>query len=208
MARTESNAELALDSVCPAFELLCVISGRAMGRDDIFSGIDDAQGRKGLLLAFVCVHCPFVQHMEQAFGELAAEYAGRIAVAAISSNDVMAFPQDAPGFMREQATRLGWTFPYLYDESQETAREFHAACTPDLYLFDQKFRLVYHGQFDETRPYRQSDAAAGVIRDDRIHQAAHGEDLRRALEAVLAGKPPLAVQRPGLGCNIKWRGRA
>ena len=107
--------------------------------------------------------------------------------------------------MKGQAERLRWGFPYLWDESQETAREFHAACTPDLYLFDRDFRLVYHGQFDETRPYRQSDAAAGVVKDARVHQAAHGADLRRAFEALLGGEGPLAEQRVSLGCNIKWR---
>ncbi|GAA3747555.1 thioredoxin family protein [Terriglobus aquaticus] len=205
MARTESNQELPLGADCPAFELVNVIDERAVGRDDVFGGVDDADGRKGLLVAFVCVHCPFVKHMEQAFAALAAEYADRIAFVAISSNDVDEYPEDAPEHMREQAARLGWKFPYLVDESQETAKVFHAACTPDLYLFDREFNLVYHGQFDETRPYRQSDAAAGVVKDERIHQAAHGGDLRRALGALLAGEPPLQDQRPGLGCNIKWR---
>ena len=205
MARTESNHELPLGALCPAFELTNVTDGHAVGRDDVFGGVDDADGRKGLLVAFVCVHCPFVKHMEEAFAALAAEYADRISAVAISSNDVQEYPQDAPEFMREQAARLGWKFPYLFDESQETAIEFHAACTPDLYLFDEDFKLVYHGQFDETRPYRASDTNAGVIKDERIHQTAHGGDLRRAFDALLAGDPPLANQHPGLGCNIKWR---
>lgn len=205
MARTESNHELPLGADCPAFELSCATSGKAFGRDDVFGGVDDADGRKGLLVAFLCVHCPFVKHMEAAFGALAAEFTESIATVAISSNDVQEFPQDAPEHMRAQAERLGWNFPYLFDESQETAREFHAACTPDLYLFDTEYKLVYHGQFDETRPYRQSDADAGVVKDERIHQAAHGGDLRRAIQALLAGQPPIAEQRPGLGCNIKWR---
>ena len=106
--------------------------------------------------------------------------------------------------VRDQAARLGWCFPYLQDEAQETAREFHAACTPDIYLFDRDLSLVYHGQFDETRPYRASDQSAGVVKDDRIHQQAHGADLRRAIENLLAGKPPLGQQTPCLGCNIKW----
>ena len=205
MARTESNQELPLGAMCPAFELPCAISGKAIGRDDVFAGNDDASGRGGLLLTFLSVHCPFVQHMEATLGTLASEYADRIATVAISSNDVREFPQDAPEFMRAQAERLGWQFPYLFDASQETAREFHAACTPDLYLFDREFRLVYHGQFDGTRPYRESDARAGVVRDERIHQPANGGDLRRAIDALLAGEPPLQDQRPGLGCNIKWR---
>lgn len=205
MARTESNTELPLGAVCPAFELTDVCSGRAVGRDDLFSGVDGTEGRRGLLVAFLSVHCPFVQHMEAAFGALAAEYADRVATVAISSNDVQAFPEDGPEKMRAQAERLRWGFPYLWDESQETAREFHAACTPDLYLFDHELRLMYHAQFDETRPYRQSDVAAGTAKDARVHQAAHGGDLRRALDAMLTGEGRLENQRVSLGCNIKWR---
>ena len=201
MARTESTSDLPLGAVCPAFELPDVTTGRATGRDDVFGGLDDAQERRGLLVAFVCVHCPFVQHMEEAFGRLAAEFAGEIATVAISSNDVATHPEDAPEHMRAQAERLGWRFPYLYDESQETAREFHAACTPDLYLFDREMKLVYHAQFDGTRPYRKSD----VEFRPEIHQAANGNDLRAAIEALRSGQPPLDHQRPSLGCNIKWR---
>lgn len=205
MARTESNTELPIGTVCPAFELTDVRSGRAVGRDDAYGGVDDAGGRQGLLVAFVSVHCPFVRHMERAFGALAAEYADRIATVAICSNDVVAFPEDGPEQMKAQAERLRWGFPYVFDESQETAREFRAACTPDLYLFDRELRLVYHAQFDETRPYRQSDGAAGVVKDERVYREAHGADLRRAFEALLVGEAPLLGQRPSLGCNIKWR---
>ena len=116
--------------------------------------------------------------------------------------------------MKKQGQRLGWdqggegavpcTIPYLHDPSQETAREFHAACTPDLYLFDADFKLVYHAQFDRTRPYRESDAARGLERHPEIHQAAHGADLERAIENLIAGGEPLVDQTPSLGCNIKW----
>ncbi len=205
MARTPSNYDLALGSTCPPFELLDVRTGKAMGRDDIFGGVDDLDKRGGLLVEFLSVHCPFVQHMEAALGRLTTEFADRIATVAIMSNDIAAFPQDGPEPMRDQAARLGWCFPYLQDEAQETAREFHAACTPDIFLFDRDFSLVYHGQFDETRPYRESDAKAGIVKDDRIHQAAHGSDLRNAIENMLAGNAPLAAQTPCLGCNIKWR---
>lgn len=205
MARTESNSELPLGATCPAFELLDVRTGEAMGRDDIYGGVDDADGRSGLLVAFLSVHCPFVQHMESALGALTREFADRVAAVAIMSNDIGTYPQDGPEPMREQATRLDWSFPYLQDEAQETAREFHAACTPDLYLFDRNMRLVYHGQFDETRPYRTSDEQAGIRKDERIHNSANGTDLRRAMETLLAGQPPLAEQRACLGCNIKWR---
>ncbi len=205
MARTESNFDLPLGAICPAFELQDVITGRGFGRDDIYGGVDDANGRKGLLVAFLCVHCPFVQHMEDAFATLAREFKEHIAFAAISSNDVQAYPEDAPQHMRAQAERLGWRFPYLFDESQETAREFYAACTPDLYLFAEQCRLTYHGQFDHTRPYRLSDAQRGVEKDEAIHQKANGSDLRRAIEALLRGDGPLEDQVPCLGCGIKWR---
>ncbi len=211
MARTPSNQDLPLGATCPGFELTDVVTGRALGRDDIFGGSDDERGRKGLLVAFLSVHCPFVQHMEAAFTAAAADFVDSIATVAICSNDDSIVPEDAPEHMRAQAERLCWAaiggggLPYLHDASQETAREFHAACTPDLYLFDARFALVYHAQFDETRPYRASDASNFVQYDERIHQAAHGANLRAAVEALRSGKPPLELQRPSLGCNIKWR---
>ena len=214
MARTPSNTDLPLGALCPAFELTDVLTGTAMGRDDIFGGPDeerfDGACRQGLLVAFFSVHCPFVQHMEQAFTALAAKYVGSIAIVAICSNDAEAFPEDAPDKMKEQALRLGWNtigdgISYLADTSQETAREFHAACTPDLYLFNKNYELTYHAQFDPTRPYRQSDANNGVIEDLRIHQPANGSDLAAAIEALLAHQPPIQQQVPSLGCNIKWR---
>ncbi len=221
MARTPSNQDLPLGTVCPAFTLPDALTGSIMSRDDIFGGPDDAQGRKGLLVAFLSVHCPFVQHMEQAFTTLLRDYADRIAAVAICSNDAETVPEDAPEHMRAQAIRLGWPaigkgkeaaispvdvpcIPYLIDASQETARAFHAACTPDIYLFNAQYELVYHAQFDETRPYRASDKNSGITKDPRIHQPAHGADLRSAIEALLADAPPLATQTPSLGCNIKW----
>jgi hypothetical protein len=241
MARTPSNTDLPLGTICPPFELPCVLcDNMAYGRDDIFAGPDDS--RHGLLVAFLSVHCPFVQHMEQAFTALAKKYAGQIATVAICSNDAEAFPEDAPNHMREQGLRLGWTtseskesngsngnnennvrngssegnassettetnclIPYLHDASQEVAHEFHAACTPDLYLFNSSYELVYHAQFDRTRPYRQSDANAGIERHPEIHAPAHGADLEAAIQALIAGAPPITPQIPGLGCNIKWR---
>ena len=214
MARTPSNHDLALGSLCPSFQLSDVLSGKVFSRDTIFGGSGSVGARHGLLVAFLSVHCPFVQHMEEALTAVAAEYADRIAAVAVCSNDEVTVPEDAPDHMRAQAERLGWSsigssgMPYLSDASQETARDFHAACTPDLYLFNDQLELVYHAQFDETRPYRASDAAAGVVKDDRIHQAAHGADLRRAMEALVAGQPPLTSQTPSLGCNIKWRENA
>ncbi len=208
MARTPSNQDLPLGSICPSFELPCVLCGKPRGRDDIFGGTDDPHDRKGLLVAFFSVHCPFVQHMELAFTALMREYTSRIAAVAICSNDADAFPEDAPEHMRAQGERLGWPafhMPYLADASQETAHAFHAACTPDLYLFNTHYKLVYHAQFDETRPYRASDENNGIAKHPRIHQPAHGAGLRHAIEALLAGQPPITTQIPSLGCNIKWR---
>lgn len=207
MARTPSNQDLPLGTTCPAFELTDVITGRAMGRDDIFGGLDDETERKGLLVAFLSVHCPFVQHMEAALTTLLKEHTGSIAAVAICSNTATT-PEDAPEHMKAQALRLGWDtlgVPYLDDESQQTAREFHAACTPDLFLFNANYELTYHAQFDATRPYRQSDANNGVPKDNRIHQPAHGADLRTGIHALLTNQPPLTQQIPSLGCNIKWR---
>lgn len=201
--------------MCPDFRLPCVLCDRELGRDEIFGGHADVHGRKGLLVAFVSVHCPFVQHMEQAFTAVAKKYAADIATVCICSNDMVAFPEDSPAEMKKQGERLGWdvggdgpvpcAMPYLHDASQNTARSFFAACTPDLYLFDRDLRLVYHAQFDRTRPYRDSDAARGLERHADIHQAANGADLEAAMTNLVAGGAPLRNQVPSLGCNIKWR---
>ena len=204
---------VALGTVAPAFELPDVVSGRAMGRDDVFalSWDDDASdqanlmpgggtsrtGRHGLLVMFVCVHCPFVQHVEAELARLGVDYEGRIAMAAISSNDVTQYPEDGPEAMKLQAERLGWRFPYLFDETQEVARAFHAACTPDFFLYDAGMKLVYRGQLDGSRPMRPSGGGNTL--------PVNGEDLRRAMDAVIAGKRPDPNQRGSLGCNIKWK---
>jgi hypothetical protein len=145
---------------------------------------------------FICVHCPYVKHVEQELARIGVDYAGRIGIAAISSNDVAAFPEDSPAEMKKQAQRLGFRFPYLYDETQEVAREYQAACTPDFFLFDAGMRLAYRGQLDDSRP-RRGDFGNDV--------SVTGRDLRAALDAVLAGKRPDPNQRTSLGCNIKWR---
>ena len=208
MARTPSNTDLPLGTPCPAFELIDVLSNRGIGRDDIFGGPDDLTERKGLLVLFLCVHCPFVQHMELALTKLIARYADRIATVAIMSNDIGTQPEDDPNAMREQAYRLGWDklgVPYLFDPTQETAREFHAACTPDLYLFNANYELTYHAQFDRTRPYRDSDKKNGLTRHPEIHTEAHGADLEAAIQALLHNQLPVTPQTASLGCNIKWR---
>ena len=201
-----------LGTVAPAFELVDVVSGQGLGRDDVFEmswdqGASDQTnmmtgggtskgGRHGLLVMFVCVHCPYVKHVEEELARIGRDYEGKIAIAAISSNDVEEYPQDGPEEMKRQAERLGWRFPYLFDETQEAARSYGAACTPDFFLYDAEMRLVYRGQLDESRPRRG---------DSGNDEPVTGVDLRRAMDDVIAGRRPDTNQRTSLGCNIKWR---
>ena len=195
MARMESTM-VELGTVAPAFELLDVVSGRAMGRDDVFALAGEEGAGRGLLVMFVCVHCPFVKHVEEQLARLGEDYEGRMAMVAISANDAVAYPEDGPAGMKAQAERLGWRFPYLYDETQEVARAYDAACTPDFFLFDGELKLVYRGQLDGSRPQRASGGGNDLPVD--------GADLRRAMDDVLAGRVPSTEQRNSLGCNIKW----
>ncbi len=152
----------------------------------------DFRDAKALLVVFMCNHCPFVRHVLDAFVELAAEYQKKgLAVVGVNANDVDSFPDDRPERMAQIAREKGFTFPYLYDESQGTAQAYHAACTPDFFLFDGSRKLVYRGQMDDSRPGSNKPVT--------------GSDLRAALDAVLAGRPTPDVQKPSLGCNIKWR---
>ena len=187
MSSTQS-AMVELGTVAPAFELPDVLTGRAVGRDDV--------AKNGLLVMFICVHCPYVKHAEAELARIGVDYEGKIGIAAISSNDVASYPQDGPEEMKAQAQRLGFRFPYLFDETQEVARAYDAACTPEFFLFDAEMKLVYHGQLDDSRPRR-----GGSGNDIPLT----GRDLRLALDAVLAGKRPDTSQRFSLGCNIKWR---
>lgn len=156
----------------------------------------DFSDKPVLLVAFICNHCPYVKHIREGFAQLAKEYQAKgVAVVAISSNDVTTHPDDAPAKMAEEVKLAGYTFPYLYDETQDVAKAYRAACTPDLYVFDKDRRLVYRGQLDDSRPGNEIPVT--------------GKDLRAALDAALAGKPPLENQKPSIGCNIKWKpGRA
>ena len=152
----------------------------------------DFRDRSALLVAFICGHCPFVRHIRGEFARYAREYRARgLAVVAINSNDLAAYPQDGPDGMRAEAAELGYDFPYLLDETQAVAKGYRAACTPDFFLFDADRRLVYRGQFDSSRPGNG--------------QAVTGADLRAATTAVLEGRPPRAQQTPSIGCNIKWK---
>ena len=148
--------------------------------------------KPALLVVFMCNHCPYVKHLRAGLAQLAPDYLPRaVAVVGINSNDVANYPEDSPAKMAAEVKSAGYIFPYLYDESQAVAKAYRAACTPDFFLFDRGRRLVYRGQFDASRP------GNGV--------PVTGKDLRAALDAVLAGKPPSTFQSPSIGCNIKWK---
>jgi peroxiredoxin len=184
MALTESTM-LELGTIAPDFALTDAVTSKTVRRDDF-------RGKEALLVLFICAHCPYVKHIEKSLGQLGADYAGKpLAIVAISSNDVNTHPADSPAGMKQQAKDNGFVFPYLYDESQAVAHAYKAACTPDPYLFDADFKLVYRGQYDDSRP------GNGV--------PVTGKDLRAAIDAVLAGKPAPTEQKPSIGCNIKWK---
>jgi peroxiredoxin len=175
---------LPLGTPIPAFRLPN-LDGRMVSPDDF----TDAPA---LLVAFICHHCPFVRHIRHEFSRWAAEYQSRgLAVIAINSNDVIAFPEDGPDGMRQEASDAGYFFPYLFDETQDVAKLFRAACTPDLFLFDAQRTLVYRGQFDDSRP--------------RNSVPVTGHDLRAAADAVLGAREVPTAQKASIGCNIKWK---
>jgi peroxiredoxin len=176
---------LALGTPAPDFKLPDVVSRKTIS-------LRTFAGKKGLLVMFLSRHCPYVQHVKDELARIGKEYGGRgIGMVAVSANDVSGYPDDAPERLKEMAEESGFTFPYCYDESQETARAFSAACTPDFFLFDNKRKLVYRGELDDSRPGNNIPVT--------------GRELRAALETVLAGKPAPEEQKPSLGCNIKWK---
>lgn len=176
---------LALGTEAPDFALPDVRTGEIVRRSDF-------DGKKGLLVLFICRHCPYVKHVEAGIAQLARDYAeADLGIVAISANDPEAYPEDAPESLAEQARLAGFTFPYLFDETQEVAKAYTAACTPDPFLFDERRRLVYRGQLDGSRPGNDVPVTC--------------EDIRRAIDAVLAGRPVPQDQRPAVGCSIKWR---
>jgi peroxiredoxin len=178
---------LELGSSAPDFSLRDVVSGKFVGRDDF-------RGLKGLLVMFICTHCPYVKHIEKGIAALGEDYADQdLGIVAISSNDALTHPDDSPAGLKKQAIAQNFEFPYLFDETQEVARAFRAACTPDIFLFNGELKLVYRGQFDGSRP------GNGV--------PVTGKDLRLALDALLSGEPISREQRPSIGCNIKWGAR-
>ena len=184
MAKTLSTM-LDLGTTAPEFTLPDVISGKTMT-------LRDFANRKALLVMFICRHCPFVKHIEQELARLGRDYANRdVAIVAISANDAAEYPDDAPGSLKEMAEQLGFSFPFLYDESQSAAKAYSAACTPDFFLFDQSRKLVYRGQLDDSRPESEIPVT--------------GKDLRAAIDAVLSDEAVNSDQRASIGCNIKWK---
>ncbi|MGI9545862.1 MAG: thioredoxin family protein [Flavobacteriaceae bacterium] len=184
MARTPSNM-IPLGTSAPKFNLPDTVSGKP-------SSLESLKGEKGTIIMFICNHCPFVKHVNAGIVKLAADYQSRgIGFIAISSNDVENYPDDAPELMAVNAEQEGYLFPYLYDESQEVAKAYDAACTPDFYLFDQELSLVYRGQLDDSRPENGIPVS--------------GADLRSALDALLEGEAIDPMQKPSIGCNIKWK---
>ena len=182
MVRTPSTM-LPLGTMAPDFSLVNV-NGHTVS-------LADFSEAPALLVIFMCNHCPFVKHLAPALAQFGYEYMQRgLGIAAISSNDVANYPADSPEQMVREAEEQGYAFPYLYDDTQEVAKAYRAACTPDFFLFDGDRRLVYRGQFDSSRPGND--------------QPITGADLRAAVDAVLAGKKPSDNQLPSIGCNIKW----
>ena len=191
MALTESNM-LKLGSPLPEFKLPDTVTGKTVESSE-FDG-------SPLLVMFICNHCPYVIHLSKRLAELSSEFIDRgVGVVAISSNDAASYPADSPELMKEEVAKRNYRFPYLYDESQDVAKSFTAACTPDFFLYDEKQLLRYRGRFDETRPKR---IRSGVYETEI---AAHGNELLAAVNAVLNGHPAPEKQLPSLGCNIKWK---
>jgi peroxiredoxin len=184
MALTESTM-LELGTLAPDFKLTDVVSGKTIR-------LDSFEDKEALLVMFICTHCPFVKHVQNELARLGRDYASKpLGIVAISSNDAATHPDDSPANLKKMAEKLGFNFPYCYDESQEVAQAYTAACTPDFFVFDENQELVYRGQLDDSRPENGKPVT--------------GRDLRAALDAVLAGKPVSSDQKPSIGCNIKWK---
>lgn len=184
MALTPSTM-LPLGTKAPDFRLTDVVSGKTIS-------LETFAGTQALLVMFICRHCPFVKHVQAELAQIGKDYAdAEVGIVAISANDAANYPDDAPEKLKEMATQLGFTFPFCHDESQDIAKAYTAACTPDFFLFDANRELVYRGQLDDSRPSN--------------NQPVTGKDLRAALDAVLASKSVNPEQKPSIGCNIKWK---
>ncbi|MBU2494746.1 MAG: thioredoxin family protein [Bacteroidetes bacterium] len=184
MSQTPSTM-IELGTTAPDFLLTDTISGNKIKLTDVSSDL-------ATVIMFICNHCPYVKHINNKLVNVASEYQLKgISFVAISSNDAVNYPEDGPDKMKEYAIELGYPFPYLYDESQEIAKAYNAACTPDFYIYDKELKLVYRGQFDESRPKNDIPVT--------------GNDIRNALDNILAGKEVSINQKPSIGCNIKWK---
>src|SRR5512147_1604771 len=176
---------LPLGTLAPPFSLRDVVSGRTYS-------LDSFSGKTALLVMFICRHCPYVVHVEQELAKIGRDYRDTsLGMLAVSSNDPVSYPDDAPPRLKEMAERLGFTFPLCFDETQDVAKAYRAACTPDFYLFNREQQLVYRGQLDDSRPGSNKPVT--------------GRDLRAAIESVLTGKPVEGNQRASIGCSIKWK---
>lgn len=179
------SSMLELGTVAPPFSLPDSVSGKSVS-------LEEYQGKKGLLVVFISNHCPYVKLLKKELARYASDYQAKgVGVVAIGSNDVENYPDDSPEKMKEDAKEFGYTFPYLFDESQEVAKAYKAACTPDFFLFDEKMKLYYRGQFDDARPKNEIPPT--------------GRDLREATDLLLDGKAAPELQKPSIGCNIKWK---
>jgi peroxiredoxin len=184
MALTPSKM-IALGTKAPAFKLPDTVSGTILELNQIKSDW-------ATVIMFICNHCPFVKHIQKGLVDLAKDYKNKnISFVAISSNDVASYPEDSPENMQKIAKQWGYSFPYLYDETQQVAKAYDAACTPDFYIFDGDLKCVYRGQLDDSRPNNNIPVT--------------GKDIREALDQILAGKEVSKVQKPSIGCNIKWK---
>ena len=176
---------LALGTEAPDFSLMDVVSGRQVS-------LKTFAGKKALLVMFICRHCPYVQHVKSELARLGKDYSGKgIGIVAISSNDGDSYPEDMPESLKEMAEELGFLFPLCYDGTQQVAKKYTTACTPDFFLFDENKKLVYRGQLDDSRP------GNGIPLTRK--------DMRAAIDSLLKGKPVSIMQKPSIGCNIKWK---
>lgn len=187
MSLTPSNM-IPLGSEAPGFELTDAVSGKTFS-------LNDLRGEKATVIIFICNHCPYVKHINPELVKLANEYMARgVSFVSVNSNDIEAEPEDSPEHMKNAATQLKYPFPYLFDETQQTAKAYDAACTPDFFVFNKDLKLVYRGQLDDSRPSNNIPLS--------------GKDIRDALDALMAGKAVSPRQRPSIGCNIKWKQQA
>ena len=184
MARTPSNM-LSLGTTAPNFDLIDVTS-------DSTVSLDNLKGEKGTIIMFICNHCPFVKYVNSTIASMGQQYHGNeIRFIAISSNDVINYPEDSPELMKLNAVENNFNFPYLYDESQQVAKDYDAACTPDFYLFDSELKLIYRGQLDDSRPGNELEC--------------DGADLKNAIDCLTNKRDNIRIQKPSIGCNIKWK---